>query len=157
MIEIIGAIIGFIGTLCGTFIAYCLGMKQQKDNDKKNEAHAASILYYDIKSIEDYLKKERSAVNLRYSVDWQSIVANCSFLEHHQVAYIYKLYDKTYNYNYFYCLKEKEGQFFTKEDVPQYKELKELIFDTSGGYVNEKKYGLEYGELLKRLEKYVLK
>lgn len=157
MIEIVGALIGFIGTLCGTYLAYRLGMKQQNDNDKKNEAHAASILYYDLKSIEDYLKNERSSVNLRYSADWQNIVANCPFLSHQQVAYIYKLYDKTYNYNFFYRLKEKSRQSFSKEDIPQYKEIKKMMFDSSEGYTNEKKYGLEYEGLLKELEKYVLR
>lgn len=157
MTEIVGALIGFIGTLCGTFFAYRLGMKQQNDNDKKNEAHAASILYYDLKSIEDYLKCERSSVNLRYSADWQSIAANCPFLSHQQVSYIYKLYDKTYNYNFFYRRKEKSRQSFSKEDIPQYEELKRMMFDTSEAYINEKKYTLEYEELLKELEKYVLK
>ena len=88
MIEIVKELIGFVGILCGTYLDYRLGMKQQNDNDKKKEAHAASILYYDLKSIEDYLKNERSSVNLRYSADWQSIVANCPFLSHQQVRSI---------------------------------------------------------------------
>lgn len=157
MTEVVGAFIGFIGTLFGTFLAYLLGMKQQNDNDKKNEAHAASILYYDLKSIENYLKNERCSVNLRYSADWQGIVSNCPFLNHQQVAYVYKLYDKTYNYNFLYGIKEKSKQSFSKEEIHQYKELKKLMFDTSQGYTNEKKYGLEYEELLKELEKYTLK
>lgn len=157
MVEIGGALIGFIGTLCGTFLAFLLGMKQQNDNDRKSETHAASILYYDLKSIEEYLKFERSSVNLRYSVDWQGVVANCPFLSHQQVAYVYKLYDKTYNYNYFYHLEEKSGQLVIKEEIPQYKELKKLMFDETEGYVNEKKYSLEYEKLLKELEKYVLR
>ena len=114
-------------------------------------------MYYDLKSIEDYLKYERSSVNLRYSVDWQSIVANCPFLSDSQVAYIYKLYDEAYNYNYHYRLKEKSKQQITKETIGQYKKLKELMFDSSKGYVNEEEYGIEYESLLQLLEKHTAK
>ena len=80
--------------------------------------NAASILYYDLLSIEDYLVNEKDNVNLRYTDDWQDIVACCICLTHQQIEYIYKIYDKTYNYNYYYRKMEKNNGPVLKKDNP---------------------------------------
>lgn len=48
-----------ISVLVGAGVTYLLGMYQQSKQDKKGLAHAASILYYDLLSIEDYLIKKK--------------------------------------------------------------------------------------------------
>ena len=108
----VGAIIGGGFTLLGVLATILFTIRQQKESDIKKEKHVASILYFDIKSIESYLKYERSSVNLRYSENWQSVVAECSFLSGKQVEYIYKIYDLVYNYNYFYHAIEMKINLF---------------------------------------------
>lgn len=131
-----------------------------KRNGEKNissdreEISAASTLYFDLLSIEDYLVNERSSVNLRYCAEWQKLLAICTFLTEKQKRYIYKIYDEVYNYNYYYEQKHKEGICFSKEEVPQYNKLKEAMFDTSGGYINVKKHLSGYEEVLEALKKH---
>ena len=145
MTEVLSAILGAV-------VTYWFGIRQERKKEKKEESHATSILYYDLKSIEYYLTKERSSVNLRYSNDWQSIVASCSFLTNQQVKCIYDIYDKVYNYNYFYKLKERKKESFSKGEIPQYNELRKIMFDDSEGYINDNEYNLDYKRLLDVLE-----
>ena len=46
-------------------------------------------MYNDLKSIEKYIKEGDTSVNLRYMEMWQSIVAECSFLNEQEIEYIY--------------------------------------------------------------------
>lgn len=148
-----GALIGAIFTGICTFL---IEKHNRKNEEKMEESHAASLLLYDLKSIEYYLTQERSSVNLRYTVNWQGIVASCSFLKDEQIQYIYKIYDETYNYNYYYSLKEQKGISFSKEDVPQYLKLKEILFDNSKGYIDEKNHSSMYEEIQNELKKHIL-
>ena len=110
----------------------------------------ASVLYYDLKSIESYLKTERSSVNIRYFSEWQSIVAECTFLEPDDVEQLYKIYDLVYDYDYHYRLKEERGAV-TKDDISQYKELKKVMFYSSDDGLNLEKYNSKYKKLLETL------
>lgn len=114
---------------------------------------AASQLYYDLKSIEDYLKEETGAVNLRYSSEWQVIVAQCAFLEPEQVKKVYDIYDKAYNYNYYYRSKEKRGKKIEKDSILYYGALKKTMFGEKGNCIDENMYNSEYKELLECLNK----
>lgn len=145
-----------ISVLVGAGVTYLLGMYQQSKQDKKGLAHAASILYYDLLSIEDYLIKEKNCVNLRYTEDWQEIVAHCICLTHQQVEHIYKIYDKTYNYNYYYRKMESENGVILKTNNPYYDEIEKLFFDASKSYINIQKHNTEYEEILATLEKQAL-
>ena len=84
--SLISAIIGGICTLLGGLLVY---YRQSGAQTRQ----AASVLYYDLKSIESYLKTEGSSVNIRYFSEWQSIVAECTFLEPDDVEQLYKIYD----------------------------------------------------------------
>ena len=55
------------------------------------------------------------------------MVAGCSFLKDEQVKELYNIYDEVYNYNYFYKLKEDKKEAVIKEDIPQYKALKNVL------------------------------
>ena len=146
MTTIVGAIIGIFATIFGGWIVYAREKRSQ-------ESFAATILYNDLKSIEKYLACERSSVNLRYSSDWQHMVANCSFLKDEEVEWIYTIYDEVYNYNYRYRLKEQMGNF-RKEDIDPYKTLQKNLFDTSKGYPDLNKYSEIYDKLIKNLQEY---
>lgn len=124
--TIIGSIIGIVGSLLGGWAAYWLEKRSQK-------RFAATVLYNDLKSIERYLASEKSSVNLRYSNNWQNMVANCSFLKNENIKKIYIIYDEVYNFNYQYKLKEKEGSF-KKEDIDSYEKIKKEMFGTSTEY-----------------------
>ena len=114
----------------------------------------ATLLYNELKHIEDYLAHERSSVNLRYSNDWQHIVGKCSFLKNEEVAWIYMIYDKVYNFNYRYRLKERAGGV-NKESIDSYKKLQQDMFDTTKGYPDFQKHSEKYNELLEDLHKYI--
>ena len=103
------------------------------------------------KSIESYLKTERSSVNIRYFSEWQSIVAECTFLKPDDVEQLYKIYDLVYDYDYHYRLKEERGAV-TKDDISQYKELKKVMFCSSDNGLDLEKYNLKYKKLLETLK-----
>lgn len=144
---LIGVVFGIIASVLSGWMVF----QHEKVN---KERFAASILYNDLKSIEEYLKSERSFVNLRYSNNWQEIVAKCSFLNFDEVTWIYFVYNETYNYNYHYQLKEKIG-VVKKEEINSYMELQKKIFDISKGHIDQNKISEEYEELLKKLQKYI--
>ena len=111
---------------------------------------AASVLYYDLKSIESYLKTEGSSVNIRYFSEWQSIVAECTFLEPDDVEQLYNIYDLVYDYDYHYRLKEEQG-VVAKDAISQYKELKKVMFCSSDDGLDLEKYNSKYKKLLEAL------
>ena len=74
-------------------------------------------MYNDLKSIEKYLADERSSVNIRYSEDWQCIVAQCPFFNAEEIELIYYIYGEVYNYNYHYRCKEQLKVVFSKEEI----------------------------------------
>lgn len=145
--TIIGAFIGIIASMLGGWIVF----RQEK---RGQESFNATLLYNELKHIEDYLAHERSSVNLRYSNDWQHIVGKCSFLKNEEVAWIYMIYDKVYNFNYRYRLKERAGGV-NKESIDSYKKLQQDMFDTTKGYPDFQKHSEKYNELLEDLHKYI--
>lgn len=147
LINFLCAVVGGLFTLIGGIVVY----KQER---KSQQSHAASILYYDIKSIENYLKYERGSVNLRYSEDWQRMIADCSFLKDQHIELLYNVYDGVYNYNYHYRLLEKDGtKSVCKENIITYELLKKILFDDSKDYIDFNVYKSDYEELLKTLKK----
>ncbi len=141
--SLASAIFGGVCTLLGGLLVY---YRQSGAQTRQ----AASVLYYDLKSIESYLKTERSSVNIRYFSEWQSIVAECTFLEPDDVEQLYKIYDLVYDYDYHYRLKEERGAV-TKDDISQYKELKKVMFCSSDYRLDLEKYNSKYKKLLETL------
>ncbi len=131
--EIISALISAVISLVITTVGW-------KYETRKQEKHAASMLYYDFLSIENYLEDEDNLVNIRFSDEWQSMVSDCSFLKSDDVRMIYKIYDLVYDYNYHYKRLEQSGTI-NKEKISQYTELKELIIgEANEKYENIKQY-----------------
>lgn len=141
--SLASAIFGGACTLLGGWLVYYSQSGAQT-------RQAASVLYYDLKSIESYLKTERSSVNIRYFSEWQSIVAECTFLEPDDVEQLYKIYDLVYDYDYHYRLKEERGAV-AKDDISQYKELKKVMFYLSDYRLDLEKYNSKYKKLLETL------
>lgn len=110
-----------------------------------------------MKSIENYLAYERGSVNLRYFEDWQKVIANCTCLNSEDIKFLYEIYDRVYNYNYHYKLKEQSGESVCKEDVIYYHDLQEKFFDISKGYVDFNKYSEKYEHISNMLENYIVK
>lgn len=143
--SLVPALIGGVCTLIGGVFVY-----HRQNNAQTRQA--ASVLYYDLRSIESYLKAERSSVNIRYFSEWQSVVAECTFLKPDDVEQLYKVYDLVYDYDYHYRLKEKQGPVI-KDDISQYRELKKVMFYSSDDRLDLKKYNSKYKRLLETLEK----
>lgn len=142
--SLISATIGGACTLLGGWLVY----HSQSGAQTKQ---AASVLYYDLKSIESYLKTEGSSVNIRYFSEWQSIVAECTFLEPDDVEQLYKIYDLVYDYDYHYRLKEEQGAV-KKDAISQYIELKKVMFYLSDDGMDFEKHNLKYKKLLETLK-----
>lgn len=142
--SLVSAVIGGICTLLGGWLVYHI----QRGAQTKQ---AASVLYYDLKSIESYLKTEGSSVNIRYFSEWQSIVAECTFLKPDDVDQLYKIYDLVYDYDYHYRLKEEQGAV-AKDTISQYRELKRIMFYSSDDGLDLEKYNLKYKHLLETLK-----
>ena len=138
-----------IGVFLASGLAHMLWLLQERKKDKESKSHAASILYYDLKSIETYLGHGRSAVNLRYSFEWKKMIANCSFLKDEQVEILYYIYDKIYDYNYFYNLEEIKKRAVVKEDIPHYNMLKDIFIEKTED--NQK-----YKEILEELRGHII-
>ena len=107
-------IIALIGALIGGAMTFLTEFIFRYKNKKDNESHFSSILYYDLKSIENFVLYDRSSVDIRYSTQWQNLISNCSFLTDPQVEHLYNVYDSVYNFDYFY--KKKNSIELTKED-----------------------------------------
>ena len=144
--TVMGAVLGFVASILGGWIVY----RREKKNQ---ESFAASLLYNDLKSIEKYLADERSSVNIRYSEDWQCIVAQCPFFNAEEIELIYYIYGEVYNYNYHYRCKEQLKVVFSKEEICSYTKLQNLMFDTTNGYIHMNEYSKEYDSIIKNLQR----
>lgn len=148
--NILNRLIGGFGTILGGILAVYY-------EQRKKIKHAASVLFYDLHSIEVYLKETECDVNLRFSTDWQNMVAGCTFLSGKNVELIYKIYDGVYNYNYHYQAREEAKEPVTKNDIMEYSILATIMFEKSSGGFNFDKYNQEYEKLLCALKKQIKK
>lgn len=83
----------------------------QKSLDKKRridyERMGAAMLYYDLGDIQDYLAEESTLdgqhlhryVDIRYSSDWQNMLARCAFLKPDDIKHLYKIYNTAYDFD----------------------------------------------------------
>lgn len=142
--TLLGAVIGLFGTILGGWLA-------NKYANRQRTKFAASVLYNDLKSIERYLTRERSSVNLRYSDNWQNLVSDCAFLKSEDLKLLYMIYDEVYNYNYLYKCKEKVGSV-RKEDIHSYAKLKQIMLGIPKGDLDAEKYSVKYEKLIQLLE-----
>lgn len=117
----------FLGAIIGGILTLITEIILRKIDEKQKEKHYASILYYDLKSIEDYILNERSSVNIRYSFDWQGIVSNCTFLKPDYVKILYNIYDLLYNFNYHFQEQKKVGESRQKDDIDEFRKLKAIF------------------------------
>lgn len=144
----VGGILGGLGTLISVVYtvssSFDLQNKGKDDEEKREEQFAAAILYNDLRSIERYVRDATNHINIRFSNDWQSMIAKCLFLEDYQIEWLYELYDEIYNYNYSYALKEQDSTRFDKEDISQYSEIKQKLFRNQEGVL----YAEDYEEVM---------
>lgn len=147
----------FIGAIIGGIFAFITGIILNRVSDANRKKVNVSILLYDLKSIENYLTYERSSVNLRYFADWQKVIANCTCLNLEDIQFLYEIYDNVYNYNFYYKLKEQNGESVCKEDIVHYLDLQKKFFETSKGYVDFNNYNENYERILNVLETYIEK
>ncbi|QHI73088.1 hypothetical protein [Aminipila terrae] len=113
---------GGIGSVVGFLIS-----SNQRRKDRNDEIKFYStILKNDLESICNYFSNERGSVNLRYFADWQKNIAKCAYLCQDEVALLYEIYDKCFNYSYHYILKEKTGSV-CKDNINEYKQLNQIF------------------------------
>lgn len=147
MVEtLVGAV---IGAIIGGLTTYYVEVKKRKKQNMKLESYSALILYYDLKSIEQYMIKEDKMVNMRYSNEWQTMVAKCTFLSDEDVMYLYRVYDEVYKYSEFFEQKLVHERTFKKDKISSYKELQKMLFNNK----RNDTYSMEYKKVLDKLEK----
>ena len=67
---------GFGGALIGGFLSIVTTFLSREMDDKQKNKHNASMLYYDLKSIEKYITNfSELLVDIRYSNDWQIVLS----------------------------------------------------------------------------------
>jgi len=104
--EIAAAIIGCIVT---GLLGLVYGKHQSRAEKKAMQSRSASLLYLDLKSIEEYVRERhngtilagdyRLKADIRYNNDWQQLVINCASLPNSQHKTLRKIYDHVYDYN----------------------------------------------------------
>ena len=112
MTELLSALVGtIVGAIIGGAITFWRDSVYRRNENQDKQQHTASILYNDLKSIQNYLNDDMSdVVNIRYTTEWQRYVAYCTFLGDHNVALLYDIYDTVYNYN------KTFGEYFVSEE-----------------------------------------
>jgi hypothetical protein len=128
---VINLLSAFLGAIAGGALTYITEIRLRKEDRKQQERHYASMLYYDLRSIENYVLKEESSVDIRYSSDWQSIVSECTFLKPSYVENLYKIYDLVYNFNYHFKEQKKVGEDKLKTDIKEFMKLVSIFMHNS--------------------------
>lgn len=150
---LVGAI---IGALIGGFITWFSTERAIKKQKQESERNAASILYYDLKSIENYFGYNLS-VNLRYSDKWQDMVANCTFLNDEEIEFAYEIYDEVYNFNHFFENNKTNMSGITLQGEKLKKKMgieHDDSMNEGDCSKDEKNYTNLYSSLLNKLSKY---
>lgn len=118
-----------LGAIVGGFVTFATESYFRKKEARENEKLFASILYYDLMSIMDYVYNEVSSVDVRYSGEWQSLIAHCTFLKSEYISWIYKIYDSVYNYDYTMKMRKEDNTFHTKEEIEDYIKLQNYFME----------------------------
>lgn len=144
------------GTFVGSFLAITGALWTQRrideNKEKQEEQNNSLIIFYDLKSIEYYLKYELEPVNIRYLSEWQKVLSKCTLKKKDDIEYIYNIYDNVYNYNYKFNRIEKLTPYkLNKDDIDEYKKLKEFLYDSSKGCINTEELNSDYKALLGKL------
>lgn len=150
MSDWISVIAALSGALVGGITTYLSENHSRKSDTKERIKRYSSLLYYDLQSIEQYLRSEKSLVDIRYFQDWQKIMAECSLLQD-EFGYLYKIYDNIYNYDFHFKQSLNRGESFAKENIPEYKILQTLIFDSDGRKINFNLENREFKQILSDL------
>ena len=125
------------------------------NNCEKNsyQKNCGSIIYYDLKNIEELLKEQKDRDNIRYFTNWQSILASCKFLPADVLEYLYQVYDEICNYNVTFSQKIKCKKKLKKERRNSYKRLQGLMYECCDR--GEWRYNKTYEKTIKQLESFL--
>lgn len=134
---IVTGIMSLISALIGGIFTYRATKKSLDNEEAVNKQFSATLLYYDLKSIEKYIREKNKEVNLRYSSDWQKILTQCTFLDDENIEHIYNIYDAVYDYNEIYA-QDKKGKINEK-----YKKILKLILLNGEEYTEQYKRIIE--------------
>lgn len=148
--EDMGRII--LGIIIGVGIAGSLEFVRDNVRKKLKLKRYVALVYYDLKSLENYLKEEKGDVNLLYTDGWKDMLAGCSILKPDDIAYLYDLYNTIYNYNEIYKQRMKNANSVQKQDISYYDELKRKVFLGDEKYIDLSRYNVKYEKVIKKLE-----
>ena len=87
--------------------------------ERKRKKYYANVLYHDLLSIMQYFKGEYKwdetdmYPEIRYNADWQSAVANLTYLRDNQIKLVHNIYDAVLDYDY--LLSRTKGKKKRKE------------------------------------------
>ena len=93
-----------LGVLIGGILTFASEMIVRKRDEKARMKLNMSVLYHDLKSIEQYFSKyhgnETDRVGIRFYHNWQSALSKCSKLNEDSIQFAYELYDSIYDLHY---------------------------------------------------------
>lgn len=112
MVEIACVLLGFAISIVTTIGFECY-------QERKRKKYYANVLYHDLLSIMQYFKGEYKwdetdmYPEIRYNADWQSAVANLTYLRDNQIKLVHNIYDAVFDYDY--LLSRTKGKKKRKE------------------------------------------
>lgn len=112
MVEIACVLLGSAISIVTTIDFECY-------QERKRKKYYANVLYHDLLSIMQYFKGEYKwdetdmYPEIRYNADWQSAVANLTYLRDNQIKLVHNIYDAVFDYDY--LLSRTKGKKKRKE------------------------------------------
>ncbi len=91
--------------LLGSAISIVTTIGFQCYQERKRRKYYANVLYHDLLSIMQYFKGEYKwdetdkYPEIRYNAEWQSVVANISYLRDKQINLVHNIYDAVFDYD----------------------------------------------------------
>lgn len=122
-----GTISALLGAIVGGLMTFLVELYVRKNDAVSKLSNHAAMLYYDLKSIQNYINKDRACVDLRFSENWQEFVVNCTFLNSAQIELLYEVYDKIYNFDYTFNRAKNVGSDADKDNHINSSGLKEYL------------------------------
>ena len=90
-------ITGVFSILAAWLSGLCVFILQKKATERLH----AYILYYDLKSIENFfVSTEKTTATILYAEDWQKSLAYCTFMPLGTIREIYNIYIQVYDFNW---------------------------------------------------------
>ena len=125
ILQTLSATSGWNVIITGAFsilAAWLSGTLVFEKQKKATEQLHASILYYDLKSIENFFtSEEKTTSDILYAADWQKSLAYCTLIPSDIIQEMYNVYVQVYDFNW----RKRNAHIIKRDADKDYKDAKE--------------------------------